>query len=1029
MKPSRRRGWRLGLAGLLAMPGVAAAEQLAPSGSDFGGIGLLQTRTARFQDDGGISLGASIVDQYLRYYLNVQPLPFLEATFRYTEVDNRDFGGSFREADEESFKDRGADLKLLLLKEGKYRPQVALGLQDGLGTGLFSSEYLVASKRYYDLDFSLGLAWGYLGNGASLKNPFVHFSEAFRARDAEVGRGGLALFSNYFTGDTVGLFGGVSWHTPLDGLVLKLEYDGNDYRSEPLSNIFRQKTPLNVGLVYSPAGFVELSAGLERGNVGMVRLALRGNFKDKGPTKFDAPPPALKIRPKRPPPTGATALPELVAKPGPRLLADPPPVAPRARQGRDVGGDDLAATLQGLFDRLEESGVRVEEVDLGGAEALVHVAIANQAMAAEQADAILAAVLPDLPASIARLTLVQRDNKGLLATVTVDRDAAADAAIVDHLYDDLEARGYRVAQLDMREDEVELVVEAAAGADGDLQQAAASVLAALPVPAQRLIFVRIAGDAVSERLVLSRDDIQRAQRIASLFDGLEASGFDVGRFEIERDRAQLTLTAAEHMPDSSFQVAARLIDEHAPEPLDELTVIGVRAGLETTRFTWRRREDETQQDAAAAGASAGADRAPSPPVRQLSPEARQAIVAAIVRDLNHEGFAVDAVRLDRLRATAFVTPTRFRQTARNIGRAARVLANNAPGTVEELTVVTLSSGLETARVTLMRKDLEAAEQALGSSDEIWAHARFEPPEGAWPPATTTPEDADRNPERYPDFSWSFRPGVAQFVGGREGLLLYQVFISADASLELARGLSIGGAVSYDLFGNFDELNTPSDSQLPRVRSDIQEYLRAARLSLGRLQADYLFQPAPDWFARLSGGIFEQMYGGFSGEVLWRPYGSRLAFGVDINRVRQRDFDQRLAFRDYQVTTGHFNLYYKLPVYDLLFEVHAGQFLAGDRGAQFVLSRRFESGVRAGVWATFTDVPFAVFGEGSFDKGFFVSVPFDVFLPESSRRSSSFGFRPLTRDGGQLVTVGKRLFPLVDVGNVDRIMDDWSRLLE
>ena len=56
----------------------------------------------------------------------------------------------------------------------------------------------------------------------------------------------------------------------------------------------------------------------------------------------------------------------------------------------------------------------------------------------------------------------------------------------------------------------------------------------------------------------------------------------------------------------------------------------------------------------------------------------------------------------------------------------------------------------------------------------------------------------------------------------------------------------------------------------------------------------------------------------------------------------------------------------------------------------------------GAWATKTNVPAAIFGEGSFDKGIFFNVPFDAFMTRSSRITASFGWRPLTRDGGQKV---------------------------
>ena len=53
----------------------------------------------------------------------------------------------------------------------------------------------------------------------------------------------------------------------------------------------------------------------------------------------------------------------------------------------------------------------------------------------------------------------------------------------------------------------------------------------------------------------------------------------------------------------------------------------------------------------------------------------------------------------------------------------------------------------------------------------------------------------------------------------------------------------------------------------------------------------------------------------------------------------------------------------------------------------------------GAYATKTNVPAQVFGEGSFDKGIFWSIPFDAFLTSSSRSYAGFSWKPLTRDGG------------------------------
>ena len=70
----------------------------------------------------------------------------------------------------------------------------------------------------------------------------------------------------------------------------------------------------------------------------------------------------------------------------------------------------------------------------------------------------------------------------------------------------------------------------------------------------------------------------------------------------------------------------------------------------------------------------------------------------------------------------------------------------------------------------------------------------------------------------------------------------------------------------------------------------------------------------------------------------------------------------------------------------------GEYLAGDVGSSFEISRSFSSGVKFGAFATFTDVTFEQFGEGSFDKGIFFNIPiYGNFI--------NYTWRPLTKDPG------------------------------
>jgi hypothetical protein len=134
------------------------------------------------------------------------------------------------------------------------------------GTGLFSSEYVVANKRFGNLDASLGMGWGYLGSSGNITNPLSKLSSSFNTRSALTQVWAVRLPSNHSSGGPAALFGGVQYNTPWRNWVLKAEYDGNNYQNEPQANNRKQTSPFNFGVVYKPNSSVDLSVGIERGN-------------------------------------------------------------------------------------------------------------------------------------------------------------------------------------------------------------------------------------------------------------------------------------------------------------------------------------------------------------------------------------------------------------------------------------------------------------------------------------------------------------------------------------------------------------------------------------------------------------------------------------------------------------------------------------------------------------------------------------------------------------------------------------------
>lgn len=255
--------------------------------NDWGVTGLLQTPSARTPSAGHVSLTASRVWPYTHTTLSLSPIDSIEMSMRYTNISNRLYGPSI--AGDQSYKDKSSEIKWRMLDETATRPAIALGLRDPGGTGLFAGEYVVASKRWNSLDMSLGLGWGYLGSRGNLSNPLRVLGQRFATRqDSAIGSGGTAHLSPLFTGPTA-LFGGVQWHTPISGLVLKAELDGNHYKNEPLGNDFGgARSPLNWGLAWQN-GPLNISVGYERGQQWMLGFTLNTDLSKMTRSKRSEP--------------------------------------------------------------------------------------------------------------------------------------------------------------------------------------------------------------------------------------------------------------------------------------------------------------------------------------------------------------------------------------------------------------------------------------------------------------------------------------------------------------------------------------------------------------------------------------------------------------------------------------------------------------------------------------------------------------------------------------------------------------------
>ena len=109
------------------------------------------------------------------------------------------------------------------------------------------------------------------------------------------------------------------------------------------------------------------------------------------------------------------------------------------------------------------------------------------------------------------------------------------------------------------------------------------------------------------------------------------------------------------------------------------------------------------------------------------------------------------------------------------------------------------------------------------------------------------------------------------------------------------------------------------------------------------------------------------------------------------------------------------------------EINAGKYLAGDMGVTTTISRVFGNGWEVGGYVTLTDVPFETFGEGSFDKAIFFSVPLDWITSKPKRTKRRLTLRPITRDGGANLASARSLYRQVVESQRSNFVREIGRL--
>ena len=365
--------------------------------------------------------------------------------------------------------------------------------------------------------------------------------------------------------------------------------------------------------------------------------------------------------------------------------------------------------------------------------------------------------------------------------------------------------------------------------------------------------------------------------------------------------------------------------------------------------------------------------------------------ATIRKVLAVDGFEILNLNFNDDSVSITVKNTKFRSTAQAVGRVA--------STLQRFT----ADDVRFANISFYSKDLVVATYQV-DLEEITSE-QFHP--SIYNQSITAIDvSTPKRTESEQHLTWGVGPYIAHRLFNPDLPLSVETGIEVEAGYQISHGLQISAAVRKSVLTNLTDNKRRSNSSLPRVHSDWPLYDFAGQNGhIHELTLSYVKNLGPGLYGRAHAGLLEPFFAGIGAEIIYKPAKWPIGIGLDVHRVRKRDYDMRFDLLDYGTTVGHLSLYYDAGGMSILKSMLP--LLAGDWGATTTISRKFGSDGKAA--CALTDVPFDTFGEGSFDKAIYVSVPIDWIVSSPNRAKRRLTLRPITRDGGAQLSNARRLY--------------------
>ncbi|MEN6615091.1 MAG: YjbH domain-containing protein, partial [Syntrophorhabdus sp.] len=341
---------------------------------------------------------------------------------------------------------------------------------------------------------------------------------------------------------------------------------------------------------------------------------------------------------------------------------------------------------------------------------------------------------------------------------------------------------------------------------------------------------------------------------------------------------------------------------------------------------------------------------------------------------------------------------------RAIGVILNLVAEIVPGTSDNVEIILHKNGIPLFKFATTLPDIIDLRKDKMELWEFYLVSKID---------TKVSELSGRTLKHRQLFDYGIKPDFKTFLNDPSGFFKYRAGVAGWASYSPWKGGSILTEVLAYPINTVSTVNQPLSRP---VRSDVVPYLEE-NVVLSKLLYNHIFKAQNEIYARFAGGILEVEYAGFDGEIAKPLRNGRFIVGLSGSITKKREVGQAFElkkddWKDYY-STAFINGQLNIPEKELSLHVMVGQFLAGDKGARFTVSK-FIKGVTIYAWYGVTDT--SIFKDdsnrGYSDKGIAVSIPMNLFSGTDSKVVYNYGISPWTRDVAQDIEHSYNLFDFI-----------------